>query len=48
VKRDYVRQCCGFGAFLTPGSGIQIRVGKIIPDHFSECLEETVFWVENT
>jgi hypothetical protein len=42
----YYGQCCGSGAFLTPGS--RIRDGlkiKIIPYHISESLE-TIFGLE--
>ncbi len=42
-------QCCGSGAFLTPGSGMGKKsiFGIRDEDHISESLE-TIFWVRNT
>jgi hypothetical protein len=43
------KQCCGYGAFLTPGSGMGKKSrsgsGMNIPDHISESLE-TIFLVK--
>ncbi len=44
-----IRQCCGSGAFLTPGSGMCKKSGSGSgmnnPDHISVSLE-TIFWVK--